>query len=441
MAQSGPGAANFADLRNRVLFVVGALIVFRIGSHIPIAGIDISALRAEFAQAAGGLLNLLNFFSGGSIGRLSVLTLGIIPYITSSIIMNLASYSIPALEQLKKEGTAGRRKLTSYTRYGTVVLAAMQAYILAVSLERLPGGLVLEPGLAFKLTTVLMIVAGTVFLMWLGEQITERGIGNGISILIFASIVSGLPQAVAELAGQVQSGAINPLTAMLITLISLVLVAGVVFVERGQRRIPLNYAKRQVGNRLMGGQRSHLPLKVNMAGVMPAIFAYALVFFPTQIVLLSSEGGSEWLRDLAAVLSRGQPLYLVMLAAILVFFTFFYTSLVHNPRETADLLRRSGAFVPGIRPGEQTARYLGKVVMRLTLAAACYISFVCLLPELMVFRFAGTLTNFVIAFGGTALLIMVVVSMDFMEQVQHYMLTQQYGSLLKKVPGGGRLGT
>ena len=438
MAQTGPGAANLVDLRNRILFVVGALVVFRIGSHIPIAGIDTAILRSEFEQAAGGLLNLLNFFSGGSISRLSVLTLGIIPYITSSIIMNLATYSFPYLEQLKKEGTAGRRKLTSYTRIGTVLLATIQAYILAISLERLPGGLVIDPGLLFKVTTVVMIVAGTVFLMWLGEQITERGIGNGISILIFASIVSGLPAAFAELAGQVQAGSINPLTAMLITVISLALISGVVFVERGQRRIPLNYAKRQVGNRLMGGQRSHLPLKVNMAGVMPAIFAYAIVFFPTQIVLLSADGGSETLRDVSAVLSRGQPMYLLMLAAILIFFTYFYTSLVHNPRETADLLRRSGAFVPGIRPGDQTARYLGKVVMRLTLAASCYISFVCLLPELMVFRFAGSLTNFVIAFGGTSLLIMVVVAMDFMEQVQHYLMTQQYGSLLKNMPGSGK---
>lgn len=434
MAGRVSGAASYGDLRRRVFFVVGALVVFRVGSHIPIAGIDADQLRNLFQSSAGNLLNFLNFFSGGAISRLSVMTLGIIPYITTSIIMNLAAYSIPALEDLKKGGASGRRKLTNYTRAGTVLLAAFQSFIVAVSIERI--GLAVDPGLLFKSTAVIEMVTGTVFLMWLGEQITERGVGNGISILIFASIVSGLPQAIGEITLQVREGGINPLTAMLILVTALALIAGVVFVERGQRRIPLNYAKRQVGNRLMGGQRSHLPLKINMAGVMPAIFAYAIIFFPAQVVSFSEEGGAEWLRDFSAVLSRGQPLYLVFLAAVLVFFSYFYTSLVHNPNETADLLRKSGAFVPGIRPGAQTARYLGQVVSRLTLVGASYITLVCLLPEFLVFRFAGSLSQFVLVFGGTSLLIIVVVSMDFMDQVQHYIMTQQYGSLIKKLPGG-----
>ena len=430
----GATAVNFQDLRRRIFFVVGALVVFRIGSHVPLIGIDSDALRSLFQQSAGGLLNFLNAFSGGSISRLSVLTLGIIPYITASIIMNLASVTVPALEQLKKEGTMGRRKLTNYTRLGTVVLTIVQGSLVAVALERFE--MALEPGLLFRFTTVIGLVTGTMFLMWLGEQITERGIGNGISIIIFASIVSGLPQAVSEVGLQVSNGSINPLTAMIIFAGSLALVAFVVFVERGQRRVPLNYAKRQIGNKMMGGQKSHLPLKINMAGVMPAIFGYAVLFFPAQIVSFSEGGGAEWLRDLTAAMSRGQPLYLLVLASMLVFFTFFYTELVHNPRETADTLRKSGAVVPGIRPGDRTAGYLEGIVKRLTLIGASYITLVCLIPEILVSQFAGSLTNFVLLFGGTSLLIIVVVAMDFMEQVQHYMITQQYGSLLKKIPGG-----
>ena len=434
MAQ-GVTAVSYQDLRRRVLFVVGALVIFRIGSHIPLVGIDTAQLRSLFQESAGNLLNFLNAFSGGSISRLSVLTLGIIPYITSSIIVNLASATVPALEQLKKEGTLGRRKLTNYTRMGTVLLTLLQGSLVAVALESF--GMALEPGLLFRFTTVVGLVAGTMFLMWLGEQITERGIGNGISIIIFASIVSGLPQAISEVGFQVSSGAINPLTAMIIFVGALALLAGVVFFERGQRRVPLNYAKRQVGNKLMGGQKSHLPLKVNMAGVMPAIFGYAVLFFPAQIVAFSDTGSAEWLRDLTAAMSRGQPLYLLVLATVLIFFTFFYTELVHNPRDTADTLRRSGAVVPGIRPGERTGVYLEGIVKRLTLIGAIYIASVCLIPEVLVSQFAGSLTNFVLLFGGTSLLIIVVVSMDFMEQVQHYMINQQYGSLLKKMPGGG----
>ena len=434
MARKNPAQKNVSDLRNRVLFVVGALVVFRIGSHIPLVGIDAAQLRSLFEQSAGGLLNFLNAFSGGSISRLSVLTLGIIPYITASIIMNLAAATVPSLEQLKKEGTKGRRKLTNYTRLGTVALTTLQGFFVAVALERF--GMAVDPGLIFRFTTIIGLVAGTMFLMWLGEQITERGIGNGISILIFASIVSGLPQAISEIGTQVSSGALNPLTAIIIFMAALALIAGVVFVERGQRRIPLNYAKRQVGNKMMGGQRSYLPLKINMAGVMPAIFAYAVLFFPAQIVAFSEDGGAEWLRDITAAMGRGQPLYLIILTAVLVFFCFFYTDLVHNPRETADTLRKSGAVIPGIRPGTRTSGYLNGVVKRLTLIGSIYIVAVCLTPEVLVSQFAGSLTNFVLLFGGTALLIIVVVSMDFMEQVQHYLLTQQYGSLLKKLPPG-----
>ena len=434
MAQ-GPTAVNYKDLRRRILFVVGALVVFRVGSHIPLVGIDTVQLRALFQESAGNLLSFLNAFSGGSISRLSVMTLGIIPYITSSIIINLASATVPSLEQLKKEGTLGRRKLTNYTRLGTVALTIIQGSFVAIALERF--GMALDPGPLFRLTTVIGLLAGTIFLMWLGEQITERGIGNGISTIIFASIVSGLPQAISEVGFQVSSGSINPLTAMIIFVGALALIGGVVFFERGQRRVPLNYAKRQIGNKMMGGQRSHLPLKVNMAGVMPAIFGYAVLFFPAQIVAFSEGGGADWLRDLTAAMGRGQPLYLLVLAAVLIFFTFFYTELVHNPRETADTLRKSGAVVPGIRPGDRTSVYLEGIVKRLTLVGALYITSVCLVPEVLVSQFAGSLTNFVLLFGGTSLLIIVVVSMDFMEQVQHYMISQQYGSLLKKIPGGG----
>ncbi len=427
-------SVSYKDLRQRILFVVGALVVFRIGSHIPLAGIDTDQLRSLFQEGAGNLLNFLNAFSGGSISRLSVLTLGIIPYITASIIMNLAAVTVPSLQQLKKEGTTGRRKLTNYTRLGTVGLTMIQGFFVAVALERFE--MALEPGLMFRFTTIVGLVAGTVFLMWLGEQITERGIGNGISILIFASIVSGLPQAISEIFLQVGSGAINPFIAIMIVVSALALIAGIVFFERGQRRVPLNYAKRQVGNKMMGGQRSHLPMKINMAGVMPAIFGYAVLFFPAQIVSFSEDGGAEWLRDLSAAMSRGQPLYLLVLGSVLVFFCFFYTDLVHNPRETADTLRKSGAVVPGIRPGDRTAHYLEGIVKRLTLIGAIYITTVCLIPEILVFQFAGTLSNFVLLFGGTSLLIIVVVAMDFMEQVQHYLISQQYSSLLKKLPAG-----
>ena len=431
MARPLADESRLGDLRRRLFFLLGALIVFRIGAHIPIPGIDQSQLRSLFSQGGGGgILDLLNVFSGGSLARLSVMTLGIFPYITASIIMNLAAYTVPQLEELKKEGTAGRRKITQYTRIGTVFLAMFQGYVTATFIER-QEGLALESGALFEATTVISLVAGTVFLMWLGEQISERGIGNGISLIIFASIVSGLPSAIGQTLELVRLGTFNPIFALFVFAGALAVLAGVVFLERGQRRVPLNYAKRQVGGRLYGGQRSHLPLKLNMAGVMPAIFAYAIVLFPAQLTSFAETGGAGWLRDISALLGQGQPMYLLALTAAIVFFCFFYVGLVYNPRETADVLRKNGAFIPGIRPGEQTAGYLGKVVTRLTMMGSIYIACVCLLPELLITRFGVPFY-----FGGTSLLIIVVVSLDFMEQVQHYLLTQQYGSLIKKTPGG-----
>jgi len=427
MAALAKGQAS--DLRARLLFLAGALIVYRIGSHIPIAGIDTAQLKAIFEQGGGGLLDLLVVFSGGAISRLSVLTLGILPYITSSIIMNLASVSFPALQSLRKEGTAGKRKITQYTRYGTVLLATFQSYVVAVGLESQPE-LVLEPGAFFRATTMVSFVTGAVFLMWLGEQITERGIGNGISLLIFASIVSGLPGAIGGTLEFVRIGTFSPLFVMAIFVGALLILTGIVFVERGQRRVLINHAKRQVGNKLYGGQRSHLPFKLNMAGVMPAIFAYAVVLFPTTLAGFSDQS-STFASEVSALFIPGSPVYLLLLAVTVIFFCFFYTALMYNPRETADVLRKSGAFIPGIRPGEQTAAHVGRIVMRLTLVASAYITFVALMPELLQSRFGVPFY-----FGGTALLIIVVVSMDFMEQVQHYLLTQQYSSLLKNAPGG-----
>ena len=424
MPPANPDKNHLQDLKRRLLFVLGALVVFRIGSHIPIPGIDQRELQSLFDQGTGGLLDLLIVFSGGSLLRLSVLTLGILPYITSSIIVNLAASTFPQLEQLRKEGTVGRRKLTQYTRYGTLLLATFQGYVVAGSIEGFEG-LVLEPGPFFRFTTVTSLVAGTMFLMWLGEQITERGLGNGISLLIFAGIVSGLPQAIGQTLELARIGTFHPLFVIAIFVGALAILAGIVFIERGQRRILLNYAKRQVGNRIVGGQRSHLPMKLNMAGVMPAIFAYAVILFPATLAGISDSGGV--MSDLAALLSQGQPLYMLMLGAAVVFFAFFYISLVYNPRDTADVLRKSGAFIPGIRPGEQTANYLEKVVSRLTFVASIYLAVVCLLPEFLQVRFGVPFY-----FGGTSLLIIVVVSMDFMEQIQHYMMTQRYGSLLKK---------
>lgn len=418
---------KFGDLRRRMVFLLLALLVYRIGAHIPVPGIDPAQLEQLFKGQAGGILSLFNMFSGGALSRFTVFALGIMPYISASIIMQLMTYVIPTFEQLKKEGEAGRRKITAYTRYGTLALAIFQAMGIALALEG-QAGLVMSPGIGFRLTAVVSLVAGTMFLMWLGEQITERGLGNGISIIIFAGIAAGLPNAVGGLLELVRTGAMNPLVALFIIALVILVTYFVVFVERGQRKILVNYARRQVGNKVYGGQSSHLPLKLNMAGVIPPIFASSIILLPTTIVSWVSTGDStRWLRDIASALSPGQPVYVALYAAAIVFFCFFYTALVFNSRETADNLKKSGAFIPGIRPGDQTARYIDKILLRLTLAGAIYITAVCLLPEFLILKY-----NVPFYFGGTSLLIIVVVTMDFMAQVQNYMMSQQYESLLKK---------
>jgi preprotein translocase subunit SecY len=366
-------------------------------------------------------------FSGGALSRFSVMALGIMPYISASIIMQLMTYVVPTFEQLKKEGEAGRRKITAYTRYGTLALAIFQAIGISLALEG-QAGLVIDPGMAFRVTAVVSLVAGTMFLMWLGEQITERGLGNGISLLIFAGIAAGLPSAVAGLLELVRTGAMNILVSLFIIVLVVFVTYFVVFVERGQRKILVNYARRQVGNKVYGGQSSHLPLKLNMAGVIPPIFASSIILLPTTVVSWVSTGDStRWLRDIASALSPGQPIYVALYAAAIIFFCFFYTALVFNSRETADNLKKSGAFIPGIRPGDQTAKYIDKILLRLTFAGAIYITAVCLLPEFLILEY-----NVPFYFGGTSLLIIVVVTMDFMAQVQNYMMSQQYESLLKK---------
>ncbi len=418
---------KFGDLKRRLMFLLGALVVYRIGAHIPVPGIDPNALAELFNSQQGGILGMFNMFSGGALSRFTIFALGIMPYISASIIMQLMSVASPQLEALKKEGEAGRRKITQYTRYGTVGLALFQAVGIAIALEA-QSGLVNDPGFMFRLTTVSTLVTGTMFLMWLGEQITERGLGNGISIIIFAGIAAGLPSAIGGLLELVRTGAMHPLTALLICVLVVLVTAFVVFVERGQRKILVNYAKRQVGNKIYGGQSSHLPLKLNMSGVIPPIFASSIILFPATVAGWFGSGESmRWLKDIAGALSPGQPIYVMLYAAAIVFFCFFYTALVFNSKETADNLKKSGAFVPGIRPGEQTARYIDKILMRLTLIGAAYITIVCLLPEFLILKW-----NVPFYFGGTSLLIIVVVTMDFMSQVQAYVMSHQYESLLKK---------
>lgn len=423
LAKSG----KFGDLRRRLVFLLLALVVYRIGAHIPVPGIDPAQLQEMFKSQEGGILSLLNVFSGGALSRFTVFALGIMPYISASIIMQLMTYVVPSLEALKKEGEAGRRKITQYTRYGTLGLALFQALGIAIALEGSPG-LVISPGFGFRLTAVVSLVAGTMFLMWLGEQITERGLGNGISIIIFSGIAAGLPSAIGGLLELVRTGAMSVLVAIFIVVLVGAVTYLVVFVERGQRKILVNYAKRQVGNKVYGGQSSHLPLKLNMSGVIPPIFASSIILLPATIVGWFATGDSlRWLKDLAAALSPGQPIYVMLFAAAIVFFCFFYTALVFNSRETADNLKKSGAFIPGIRPGEQTARHIDRILSRLTLTGAIYITAVCLLPEFLVLKY-----NVPFYFGGTSLLIIVVVTMDFWAQVQSYVMSQQYESLLKK---------
>jgi preprotein translocase subunit SecY len=429
MATTANQAKNgkYGDLSRRLIFLLLALVVYRVGAHIPVPGIDPQQLQQLFNGQQGGILNLFNMFSGGALSRFTVFALGIMPYISASIIMQLLTYVVPTFEQLKKEGEAGRRKITQYTRYGTLGLALFQSMGIALALES-SAGLVLEPGMGFRVTTVVSLTAGTMFLMWLGEQITERGLGNGISILIFAGIAAGLPSAIGGLLELVRTGAMSIIVALFIVALVVLVTYFVVFVERGQRKILVNYARRQVGNKVYGGQSSHLPLKLNMAGVIPPIFASSIILLPATVVSWFSTGDSmRWLKDIASALSPGQPVYIMLYLAAIVFFCFFYTALVFNSRETADNLKKSGAFVPGIRPGDQTARYIDKILVRLTLAGAIYIAFVCLLPEFLILKY-----NVPFYFGGTSLLIIVVVTMDFMAQVQNYMMSQQYESLLKK---------
>jgi preprotein translocase subunit SecY len=418
---------KMSELKSRLWFVLGALVVFRLGSHIPVPGIDPVVLKQLFDSQSGGILGMFNMFSGGSLERFAIFALGIMPYISASIIMQLLTVVSPKLEQLKKEGEAGRRMITKYTRYGTVALATFQALGIAIAFEG-QAGLVLDPGMAFRLTTVVTLVGGTMFLMWLGEQITERGIGNGISIIIFAGIVAGLPRAIGSTLELARTGAFSiPLVVFLFVMVVLV-TALVVFVERGQRKITVNYAKRQVGNKVMGGQTTHLPLKLNMAGVIPPIFASSIILFPASLAgWFGSSDSMYWLKDLSSAISPGQPIYILLFASAILFFCFFYTALVFNPKETADNLKKSGAFIPGIRPGEQTAKYIDKIMGRLTLIGAIYITLVCLLPEFLSLKF-----NTPFYFGGTSLLIIVVVTMDFMAQVQSHLMSHQYEGLLKK---------
>jgi preprotein translocase subunit SecY len=435
------GGGPTAELKHRLLFVLGALIVFRAGSFIPVPGIDPVALQLLFDQQRGTILDMFNMFSGGALGRFSIFAIGIMPYISAAIIMQLLTHVEPRLKELRKEGEAGRRKITRYTRYGTVALATFQALGVSIALEGQQAGalpVVIDPGIGFRIVTVATLVTGTVFLMWLGEQISERGVGNGISIIIFAGIVAGLPTAIGGTLELARTGELHVLLVLLIRVLALAVTGFVVVVERGQRRITVNYAKRQVGRRMYAGQSSHLPLKLNMAGVIPPIFGSSIILFPATLGgWFGQAEGLTWLRDLSTTLSPGQPLYVMFYASAIIFFCFFYTALVFDPKDTADNLKKSGAFIPGIRPGDQTARYIDTVMTRLTLWGAAYITAVCLLPEFMIIQW-----NVPFYFGGTSLLIIVVVTMDFMAQVQAHMMSHQYEGLLKKanLKGYGRSG-
>ena len=427
MVQQGSSQSAFAELGSRLLFLLFGILVFRLGVHVPVPGIDVHALARLFGDGSGSLAGLFNMFSGGAFKQRAVFALGVMPYISASIIMQLMSVTVPKLEALKKEGDAGRRKITQYTRYGTVVLASFQALGLAKYLSSIPG-VVLNPGYTFFVTTTLTLVTGTLFLMWLGEQMTERGIGNGVSLIIFASIISRFPEALSQIIAQVHEGQLDPIS--LIVLAGLV--AGVtyfvVYMERAQRRIPIHYAKRQQGRKLYAAQNSHLPLKINMSGVIPPIFASSIILFPQTISSwFGQSGGWSWLNALSVQLGHGQPLYMILFVSAIVFFCFFYTALVFNSKETAQNLKKSGAFIPSIRPGEQTGLYIDKVLTRLTLVGACYLASVALLPEFLIIGW-----HVPFYFGGTSLLIVVVVLMDLMAQVQALLLSDQYGSLMKR---------
>lgn len=437
-SQGNSGAGGLSELKQRLWFVFLALVVLRLGTFVPIPGIDAAVLAQFFEQQKGTIVEMFNMFSGGALERASVLALGIMPYISASIIMQLLTVMHPKFAELKKEGEAGRRKISQYTRYGTLVLATLQSIAIARSLPDMMQGLVINAGLGFYFAAVVSLVTGTMFLMWLGEQITERGIGNGISIIIFAGIVAGMPAAVGQTAEMARQGEIHLLVLLLIAFVVFAVTFLVVFVERGQRRIVVNYAKRQQGRKVFAAQSTHLPLKVNMAGVIPPIFASSIILFPGTLASWFGQGEgpvADFLQNVSQAMSPGQPLYVFMLAAAIIFFCFFYTALVFNPRETADNLKKSGAFIPGIRPGEQTSKYIDKVMTRLTLAGAMYITFVCLVPQFMIIAW-----DVQFYFGGTSLLIIVVVIMDFMAQVQTHLMSHQYDNVLKKanLKGYGR---
>jgi len=432
------GSGGLSELKQRLWFVFVALVVLRLGTFVPIPGIDAAVLAQFFEQQKGTIVEMFNMFSGGALERASVLALGIMPYISASIIMQLLTVMHPKFAELKKEGEAGRRKISQYTRYGTLVLATLQSIAIARSLPEMMQGLVINAGPAFYFAAVVSLVTGTMFLMWLGEQITERGIGNGISIIIFAGIVAGMPAAVGQTAEMARQGELHLLVLLLIAVVVFAVTYLVVFVERGQRRIVVNYAKRQQGRKVFAAQSTHLPLKVNMAGVIPPIFASSIILFPGTLASWFGQGEgpvADFLQNVSQAMSPGQPLYVFMLAAAIIFFCFFYTALVFNPRETADNLKKSGAFIPGIRPGEQTSKYIDKVMTRLTLAGAMYITFVCLVPQFMIMAW-----DVQFYFGGTSLLIIVVVIMDFMAQVQTHLMSHQYDNVLKKanLKGYGR---
>ena len=417
------------ELKSRLLFVLGTLIVFRIGSFIPVPGIDASVLSELVRQQQGTIIDMFNMFSGGALSRASIFALGIMPYISASIIIQLLTAIHPPLAELKKEGEAGRRKISKYTRYATLLLAFIQSIGISIALPNMLSGLVPNPNMLFYITAVISLVTGTMFLMWLGEQITERGIGNGISLIIFAGIVAGLPATIGQTIEETRQGDISFLVLLLIAIIAFAVTYFVVFVERGQRRIVVNYASRQQGRMMAPARSSHLPLKVNMAGVIPAIFASSIIVFPASVTQWfgQSSEGLEWLFDLSQLLQPGQPLYIVLFTIAVIFFAFFYTGMQYNPRDTADNLKKSGAFVPGYRPGEQTSRYIDRVMTRLTLIGALYITFVCLVPYIIT-----SLWKVPFQLGGTSLLIVVVVIMDFIAQVQSHMMSLQYDSVLKK---------
>ena len=434
MAKSGitsPASAfgeitRFTELRQRLLFLVGALVVYRIGTYIPVPGIDPNALQNFFQDQSGTILSMFNMFSGGALERLSILALGIMPYISCSIIMQMASVTVPSLKQLKKEGESGRKKITQFTRYGTVVLAGFQSIGASVALQN--QGVVVNPGFNFVFTACISLVTGTMFLMWLGEQITERGLGNGISMIILASIISGLPSAIGGTLELANTGELSPAIVLILLMLVLSVTAIVVFIERGQRRIPVNYAKRQQGRKLYQSQSTHLPFKINMSGVIPPIFASSIILFPATIASwFGTSEGFGWMQNIAAKLTPGQPIYIILYGSLIMFFCFFYTALVFDSKETADNLKRSGAFMPGIRPGHQTAQYIDKVLTRLTFWGGLYIMLVCLLPEFMILYYRVPFY-----FGGTSLLIIVVVTMDFMAQMQALMMSKQYEGLLQK---------